>query len=312
LNNLNTITKGKQYFITHNDLDGILSWLFLEKRGYKLGGVFNMNDLYLRDDIELEDCFAVDLDISLPGITSVGHHFLLFNNEDNWNPNAIWGVSDSQQFQTLNDYMRVPRFNQKCPLPTILLLHHLTKTPLPKGSFARSWFLYADGLYSSYTRYKTNVKNWLKEFEFDCLIDDLDSLELGKTIEAICAIIKHQSSRMTGRGFTPTKCNPYPQSTFKPLEIELLSPFLQTLKQLVFQSNHHISIPDMTTYMEGHYYQFYMNDVVYNRLQEKYRLGQIISQGLVYSNVVSATLTQPLNEQEDLELLRARTPRCVR
>lgn len=271
-----------------------------------------MNNVYLKDGLELDECFAVDLDISLPGIPSIGHHFLLFYNDNNWNPNTKYGISDPKQFQSLNDYMRAPRFKQKCPLPTILLLHHLTRVPLPQSPLARAVYLYADGLHYSYNCYKNNVKTWLKEFHFDSLIQDLESSTLESHMLTIRSLVQNQAIRMSGRGFKVTKRTTNPQANFKPLEIDLLLPFLQTLQDLLFQNKTSISIPDVSTFLEGYYCQFHMNDIVYKKLQEMYKKGQMISHGLVYSNVVSTTLTTPLNEQSDMELLRARTPRCVK
>lgn len=233
----------KKNFIINNDLDGILSWLFLEKKGFPIGGIYNNKDIYLRDGIDAEECSGVDMDLFIPSVPSLGHHFVLFSHEDLVNPNSIFGITDREQYQSLRDYQEPPRYDLKCPLSTILLLYWLTGEPLPENKKARDWLLYADSLFVSYRKYKPNVKSWLMASGLESLISDLESRDHLQRMRECASKIQHFGRNVRGRGFNIRKNRLYPQASFRPLDLPLLQPLINFLER-DFQFLHEIQIPE--------------------------------------------------------------------
>lgn len=306
------LTENRRCFIIHNDLDGLLSWLFLEKFGFRLGGVYDNRTLYLVEGVSLEDCFGVDLDLFLPGVPTLGHHFTLFSHENHVNPNVIFGVTDVEQYQNLNDFMYPPRYCYKCPLPTILLLYWLTGDPIPSHSEGSVWLLYTDSLFRSYGKYKHNVAAWLKELGLQDLLENLSSKRLMDSVSQCAEKISLLENRLSGRGVKMSEKRPFPQCSFKPLELPLLTPFIRDLQQTL-QIEHRIIIPDdLTTAFEGYSYEFYLNDKVHHALRVKSLNEEMISHGVTCQTTVKCTFFHELDSVSDDELLRSRTPNCLR
>ena len=147
---------------------------------------------------------------------------------------------------------------------------------------------------------------------FESLIEDLTSPNRESILLQVRSLIQTDCSLLSGRGFSITEKKPFPQCTFKPLEISHLSSFLQNLQQILFQGKLEIEIPDISTYMECCYYQFHLNDWVFKILNEKHKKGELVSHGVVSSDKVSATFVTPLCEVDDIHLLRSRTLRCIK
>lgn len=65
------------------------------------------------------------------------------------------------------------------------------------------------------------------------------------------------------------------------------------------------SLKTFTTAIEGYQYEFYLNDIVHEKLDEKFKKGLMISHGVVSENTVKCTFLYELDEEKDIDLLRA-------
>ncbi|MFH0948398.1 MAG: hypothetical protein V1833_05305 [Elusimicrobiota bacterium] len=156
-----------QKIIISPDVDGILSALFMSNYfNWQVVGFYDGKDLAIKQDVNIDDCIFLDMDIYRENIRSCGHHMVLYNKKNippNWNnysncinPNIIRG------FDAYND------FQEKYPFATIHFLlcaissYKEIKIVLPKT--AVSPLLYVDGTFKNLLNYPENCISWLKFF----------------------------------------------------------------------------------------------------------------------------------------------------
>jgi len=279
--------------IIHNDLDGLLSYLFLREKGYELAGVYDLETLYMKPGVRPADCLAVDLDISHPLIPSIGHHFLLFSAESHINMNMLFGVSTPE-----NVSERMKRaFVSKCPVPTALFLHWLTGTPLPADPLRQAWLVYADSLHESYRKYAPNVTRWLLAMGYGEILHRLSS-------DTYAPHFRHIVDVLSRFGFSPTTQKPFPQCRFSPSRLPSLLPFLQVLaREMGFRSVD--NLPAVQPRLQGARYSLRFHPGVFEALGRKFREWELLSHSLVYHDQVEVTLLVPLSEQSDPVLWNA-------
>lgn len=152
-------------FVTHNDLDGIISALILcHYLGWELVGVYDLQGLYLDTNFkgDIRDIIYIDLDITNPNYKSLGHHIIGEQNSNHLNINNLFGINHN-------------RYKEKFPLSTSLFLFWLLEKTLPNPNLKSEilsflFLLHADSVYKNHKDYTNNVQNWLYQLDFDYLI----------------------------------------------------------------------------------------------------------------------------------------------
>ncbi|MFT9488328.1 MAG: hypothetical protein ACH0QD_13330 [Tepidibacillus sp.] len=285
----------KKPIITHNDLDGILSFLFLKEKGFNLVGFYDLETFYLTKEISPHQVLAVDLDISHPLIASIGHHYTLFSSKNHWNMNHLFGVTSPLVFKEEKHFCNMPHFSSKTPVSTFLFLHYITNTPLPIPLFKRAMLLYADGLHQSFKSYPKNVTKWLTALGYTDLLEDLETERLVPYFQEIVEFVSQY-------GFKATKKKPYPQCKFNPKDTENLLPFLE---ELAYRLDYKpiFTLPEVTPRLKGYRYSFYMDQETYKALKEKFNAWELLSHGVVFRNHIEVTLLTPLQEEKDSTLI---------
>lgn len=267
--------------LTHNDLDGLLSWLFLRQWEVPLVGLYDLQTIYLTTGVSLDEVLAIDLDLSHPKIPSIGHHFTLFQHPHQINMNRMVGLD-------------LPQFRSKCPVPTVLILHWMTQTPLPASPTQRAWLAYADGLHESYARYTKNVTAWLRMMGFEDLLADLQSGRLAPFIEAIRV-------QLAALGWRGTTKRPYPQCRFRPAQFQALQPLIDLLTTEMGYPTVP-SLPSWTPVLQGSRYSLQFTPLTSHLIEQKFQQHDLLSHGLIYHNHLEVTLLTPLSPEKDKEL----------
>jgi len=151
--------------IIGNDLDSLLSTAYLHGRfGWPVAGVYcGYNRLWHTGDaaefwkkLESGRLFAVDLDICLGTVPSLGHHIIqldaaeeLPGHTHTLNPNVLAGRTVSQGFQ------------RKYPLATIhFLLWLFSENDLARRAAPLVWL--ADSAFVNAQHYRENVEDWVR------------------------------------------------------------------------------------------------------------------------------------------------------
>jgi len=159
------LIKEKQKAIISPDVDGILSGLFMSNYlNWEVVGYYDGKNLAIRNNIKVDECIFLDVEIYRSNIKSCGHHIVLHNKRNipsSWNnftncinPNIL------RNFDAYND------FQEKYPLATIhFLLCAISslksiKITLPESSV--SPLIYVDGTFKNLLNYPENCISWLK------------------------------------------------------------------------------------------------------------------------------------------------------
>lgn len=156
-------------FIIHNDIDGIISGMFLHNKGAEICGVY---DLYSFNTTKkeyinnAEQLIGIDLDLNYRDMRCFGHHIVADLNKNGFNINNFMNLDIS-----IKDY-----FTQKCPLNTIILLYSLFDLK-PKNDREIAMLVYPDSVIKNYLTpaYKENVINWLKILKQEEIINALEN-----------------------------------------------------------------------------------------------------------------------------------------
>lgn len=153
--------------IIGNDLDSLLSGAYLHGRfGWPVAGVYcGYTRLWYKGDaasfqqkLHAGKLFAVDLDICLGTVPSLGHHIIrldaaeaLPGHTHTLNPNVLAGRSVRQGF------------HRKYPLATIhLLLHIFSENDLARRAAPLVWL--ADSAFINAQHYRENVEEWIRSY----------------------------------------------------------------------------------------------------------------------------------------------------
>ncbi len=171
-----------------NDIDALLSASFLHDRyGWPVTAVYNYRTIFFDAQfsktafvrqLHSGAILAVDLDIAMSSVPSIGHHILQIKSSDFLpalrlclNPNLLRGISRSE-------------FQSKYPLATIHFLMWLFDDYPPEVDRVGELLLWlADSVYinGQSHRFRNNVRQWLREFVPNRLLlevlDDIDHRE---------------------------------------------------------------------------------------------------------------------------------------
>ncbi|MBL7795209.1 MAG: hypothetical protein JNJ90_01790 [Saprospiraceae bacterium] len=170
--------------IIGNDLDSLLSAAYLHQRfGWPVSGVYcgysrlwhTRDATSFRQKLLSGKLFAVDLDICIGTVPSLGHHIIqldaaevLPGHTHTLNPNVLAGRSVRQGF------------HRKYPLATIhLLLHIFSENDLARRAAPLVWL--ADSAFINAQHYRENVEAWIRAHmrlpAFEAVLPTLQTLE---------------------------------------------------------------------------------------------------------------------------------------
>ncbi|MFE8700994.1 hypothetical protein ACFYKX_10230 [Cytobacillus sp. FJAT-54145] len=259
--------------------------MFLHSKGYRLGGLYDLEAVYLTQKKSLSSFFGVDVDFSQPDIPSLGHHFTVFRHPDDWNLNRMFGIDD---------------YFSKCPLPTILLLHWLTRTPLPTNRKTRALLLYTDGLHVNAKTYQKNVRAWMTLLGYDTLLDELEGGLYEEDLQELVTVFRRY-------GFHPTKKNPYSQCSFKIQVFPYLLPFVEELSTRLGVSSP-TYMPYLTPSIQGHRYMFPYEPHILSLLEKKFKENEILSHSRHNLKILLVTFFSPLSKSRDATLVKEAIP----
>ncbi len=168
--------------IIGNDLDSLLSAAYLHRRfGWPIAGVYcEYNRLWHTGDaaefwrnLQSGKLFAVDLDICLGTVPSLGHHIIQLDTTEELpghthtiNPNVRAGRTVTQGFQ------------RKYPLATIhFLLWLFSENDLARRAAPLVWL--ADSAFVNAQHYRENVEDWVRNTlplpAFESVLPDLQT-----------------------------------------------------------------------------------------------------------------------------------------
>ena len=159
-------------FITHDDVDGIVSGLFFKhfNKDFVYKGFYkhcynsyddekSTSTFYISGKLKRKDV-GIDLDMNL--MKCVGHHICPIKNELGENPNKKY----------LDNFYN--QYFEKCPLNTALLLvdkYNIKITNLKQIAV----LVYCDGFNFYFKRYTKNCKKWLDRYNLNYITEALEN-----------------------------------------------------------------------------------------------------------------------------------------
>lgn len=207
--------------IIHNDIDALLCAGFLGEYA-KMNNIVGMYDtriFYLKEDIPdkefkkqsyLKECIGVDLDLTIEGMRTLGHHMTgIIRQGVSYNVNDIFNSLDNvAKGSTI--------YREKYPLNEIIFLYSLFGMQ-PQTDEEIALLVYADSVFTSYRDHMPNVRNWLKKLNQTKILDALDN-RYPKIFGIICSRIvpltKGFGTNKKFKQFTLTRYNPI-KSTYE-------------------------------------------------------------------------------------------------
>lgn len=159
-------------FITHDDVDGIVSGLLFKQfnKEFEYKGFYKHNyksynnekstsTFYLSRKLKAKDV-GVDLDMNM--MNCIGHHICPIKNDLGENPNKKY----------LNNFYE--EYFEKCPLNTALLLvdeYKMKITNLKQIAI----LVYCDGFNFYFKKYTKNCKKWLDRYNLNYITEELEN-----------------------------------------------------------------------------------------------------------------------------------------
>lgn len=162
------IVQKKQCCIISPDSDGLLCGLFMSNLlDWRVKGFYDGKVMLLEKGLSATNCIFLDMEVFRKNIRSVGHHMLLYNNNNippKWN-----NFENCIQPNNMRNYDGQHTFRLKYPLATIHLLIGITgaHTSMSIPESAICPLLFTDGVYQNLFGYPENVMNWLQYLHAD-------------------------------------------------------------------------------------------------------------------------------------------------
>ena len=153
--------------VIHNDIDGVLSGLYLLNKGAAIVGMYDLERFHFTNKQEknrFDHHVYVDLDIDYREVRSFGHHIIANLNKNAFNLNHVFNLDA--------DFGKL--FTNKCPLNTIILLYALYDQK-PQTDEEIAFLVYADSVILNFEKYKQNMTNWLRVLGQDEILDALEN-----------------------------------------------------------------------------------------------------------------------------------------
>jgi len=166
-----------QNCILSPDSDGLLCGLFMSNiLKWQISGFYDGKVLVCDQNVPVEDCIFLDVDIFRPTIRSVGHHMVLYNKNEI--PNNWDNYRNCLQLNNLRRYDCLHDFRIKYPLATIHFLLATVGTTLRINLKPNSIcpLLFTDGTFNILFKYPENVLNWLTFLQTNLHENTLNSI----------------------------------------------------------------------------------------------------------------------------------------
>jgi len=150
------------------DSDGLLCGLFMSYfLGWQIKGFYDDKIMVLENGVSASDCIFLDIDIFRRSIKSVGHHMVLYNNNElpeNWS-----NFDNCIQPNNMRGYDGLHTFRLKYPLATIHFLIGIigSQMEVEVHQSAICPLLFTDGVYKTLFKHPENVLNWLPYLRAD-------------------------------------------------------------------------------------------------------------------------------------------------
>ncbi len=203
--------KTKNGSIIHNDIDGLLSAIYIYyKTGLSINGFFTINSQpYMKTELICEnkniiDCIFLDCSIINDKMLTIDHHTVTseFYNDNNYNCN---------KFTIYNDILNSKNFYHKNPTGCINWLIYLFGENINSFTYKQKLLLIlADSFYDNYNKYKNNCNDWIKVFKQEELYEVLNSPTLIEDIENLkkeLGIVNQGYQTYTRSGFISHNTN---------------------------------------------------------------------------------------------------------
>lgn len=170
------IIERKHHAILSPDADGYLCGLLMsEYLDWDVAGFYDEKVLILKNDLSIDECIFLDMDVYRKNIRSVGHHMVMYNRNDlpeNWD-----NYNNCIQACNIRNFDKVHHWSQKYPFGTIHLLIGILASQgiiksFPVSSRTDKYpnpelpLLFADGVWINLFDYMENCLDWIDYLGF--------------------------------------------------------------------------------------------------------------------------------------------------
>lgn len=249
----------KKYIVTHNDLDGLISFALLKKcfNDKQIIGFYDLNKIVLFDNVELNDILFLDLDME--NLQCIGHHKKLYYSEKTLNPNYLVQFDSYYNKYPFNTFM------------FLMYLFNISVVDLPP--LQRYLMFVADSVAYNIITYTDNTKKWDKLLRTKVLESFQDE---GEEIQKITEKLR----RFTGES------KEYPQFKFSVNDKKTILKYCNFIQE-VFEMDWNIPQLDIKLTIQGEKKTSDKENFI--KFVRNQKNNEIISHSLIYKDTVSFT-----------------------